>query len=451
MDPFKRWYDTHFSQIKKDYFHFLQFPSVSTDPAYRKSVLDCAEFLTKYLQKGGLKSELIPTTGYPIVYAEDLSAGPSAPTILIYGHYDVQPIDPIELWESPPFEPTERDGKIFARGAVDDKGQIFYACLAVMAWKALGKTLPVNLKFCIEGEEESHSMGLSKALPQLKKKFQSDAVLIVDFDSGSDGTPFVTLGARGCVALDVILTGSRGDLHSGQMGGIAYNPNRAMVELLGSLWDHEGKITIPGFYDDVTHPSQEDLQNYHFSMTEEELKTEFGIEAFGNEKGKSLRDANWFRPTLEINGLSGGYAGEGSKTVIPSFSVAKITCRLVVNQVPEKIGRAIETYIRKKAPKGMKVDVVHHGGIGAYRGVPSGRLAEAAYKASEEVSGKKGAYVLSGASIPIGAEFVRILGVPAVGIGYGLANDGIHAPNEHFDMNRFEKGFLTVARTLELI
>lgn len=451
MELFKRWYDEHLSQIKKDYFRFLRFSSVSTDPSYRKHVLDCAQFLSKYLQDGGLKSELIPTTGYPIVYAEDLSAGREAPTILIYGHYDVQPVDPIELWVSPPFEPTERDGKVFARGAVDDKGQIFYACLAVIAAKSLGRKLPVNVKFCIEGEEESHSMGLCKALPSLKKKFASDAVLIVDFDSASDGTPFVTLGARGCVALDVILTGSHSDLHSGQMGGIAYNPNRAMVEILGSCWDENGTVAIPGFYESVEMPSSNELQKYTFFVEEQALKRDFGIEALGHEKNKTLRDANWFRPTFEINGLSGGYAGEGSKTVIPSRAMAKLTCRLVVGQDPQKVALAIEKFFCEKAPKGMKVEVIHHGGIGAYRSDLKEPLSVALGKATSEVAEKKCAFVLSGASIPIAADFVRVLGIPAIGMGYGLATDEIHAPNEHFDMDRFKKGFLTVARTLELL
>ncbi len=451
MQVFKRWFDEHFLQIKEDYFRFLRFSSVSTDAAYRQNVLDCAEFLTSYLKKGGLHAEQIPTKGYPIVYAEDLSAGPKAPTLLLYGHYDVQPVDPLELWESPPFEPAEREGKIFARGAVDDKGQIFYACMAAIAWKSLGKPLPVNLKFCIEGEEESQSMGLFASLPKLKKKFSSDAILIVDFDSKGDGSPSVTLGARGCIALEVILTGSDKDLHSGQMGGLAYNPNRAMVELLAKLWNEEGSIAVPGFYDDVEEPSPEDLQNYPFSVYPESLKKEFGIEALGNEKRRSLQEANWFRPTLDINGLSGGYAGLGSKTVIPARSIAKITCRSVIHQDPEKIAKAIEKFLKSHVVHGMKIEVIHQGGIGAYRSASDAPLAKALAKAASEVTGKKSSYVLSGASIPIGAEFVRHLGVPVIGMGYGLPGDNIHAPNEFFDMRRFEQGFLTVARTIELL
>ncbi len=444
---FQKWYDEHLPQIKEDYFQFLRFRSVSTDDAYREEVLSCADFLVQYLRKGGLNAELVQTTSYPIVYAEDLSAGEKAPTLLIYGHYDVQPPEPLDLWISPPFEPTERDGKIFARGASDNKGQILYATLALIAWKSLKKQLPVNVKFCIEGEEESQSKGLSTSLPDLKEKLKTDALLIVDFDSSPNGTPFVTLGARGCLAMEVTLTGSNKDLHSGLMGGLAYNPNRALAQVLGSLWDKNGRVTVPGFYDDVEAFS--DLENTAFPFTEDSLREDFGIEALGNEKGKSLRESNWLRPTLEINGMVGGYTGEGSKTVIPAKASAKISCRLVLNQDPEKIIKAIEAFFKEQAPKGMRVDVVRQGIAFAYRSKSSSSLAKAVNKASAEVTGKKAAYVYSGASIPIAAEFARVLGVEAIGMGYCLASDQIHAPNEHFDMDRFEKGFLTVARIFE--
>src|SRR3989344_3524725 len=227
LKRFKSWYDAQFTKIKADYFHFLRFPSISADPAYKKEVLACAHWLTQYLNSWGLQAEKIDTAGYPIVYAEALSESPHAPTILLYGHYDVQPVDPLSLWKTPPFEPTEREGKIFARGAVDDKGQIFYACLAAIAWKQMGLSLPVNLKFCIEGEEEASSKGLLHALPSLKEKMKADSLVVVDFDSMADGAPALTLGARGCLALEVTLQGSHSDLHSGGYGGLAYNTNRA--------------------------------------------------------------------------------------------------------------------------------------------------------------------------------------------------------------------------------
>lgn len=449
IKQFRQWYDENLPQIKEDFFRFLRFKSVSTDEAYRNEVLSCADFLVEYLNKGGVSAELIQTASYPVVYAEDLSAGIDAPTILIYGHYDVQPPEPLDLWVSPPFEPTLRDDKIFARGAADNKGQILYAMAALIAWKSLKKSLPINIKFCIEGEEESQSKGLLASLPDLKEKLKADALLIADCESAPNGTPYVTLGVRGCLAMEVTLTGSNDDLHSGLMGGIAYNPNRALVEALGRLWDENGRVTVPGFYDDVEDAAV--LENTAFSFTEESLRDDFGIEALGNEKGKSLQQANWDCPTLEINGMVGGYTGEGSKTVIPSKASAKISCRLVLNQDPEKIAKAIDAFFKKQVPKGIRVEVVRQGVAFAYRSHPSSSLAKAVVRATSEVTGKKAAYVYSGGSIPITAEFASALGVEAVGMGYYLPSDQIHAPNEHFDMDRFEKGFLTVARIFELL
>lgn len=448
---FKDWFAKNASQIKEDYFRFLRFPSVSADKAYKADVLQCASFLSSYLKEGGLLAEEIPTPGYPIVYAEEMTAGPKAPTVLIYGHYDVQPVDPLELWESPPFEPTEREGKVFARGAVDDKGQIFYACLALIAWKKLRGKLPVNLKFCIEGEEESHSMGLVKSLPSLKEKFKADYLLIVDFDSMPDKTPAVSLGARGCIGLEFSIGGSHHDLHSGQMGGIAYNPLRAISELLSKLWDKNGTVAVPGFYEGVKEPSREDLHAFTFSYTEALLEKDFGLKAFGNEKGRSLKESNWFRPTLELNGIFGGYAGEGTKTVIPKEAHAKITCRLVKGQDPDKVSKAIGDFLEANAERGMKVKVIHHGGIGAFRSDADSPMANAVVKAASEVTGKKCSRVLSGASIPIAADLARVLNIQPVGMGFGLPTDNIHAPNEHFDMDRFEKGFLTVAKVIECL
>jgi len=454
MDPlkkFKSWYEHHFAQLKEDYFRFLRFQSVSADPAHKKDVLACAHWLTEYLKQGGLKAEQIPTPGYPIVFAEDLSAGPNAQTVLLYGHYDVQPVDPIELWESPPFEPTMRDGKVFARGALDDKGQIFYACLAAIAWKKLGLLLPVNLKFCIEGEEESSSMGLSKALPSLKQKLQADSLVIVDFGAAEDGSPALALGARGITALEVTLTGSDSDLHSGEYGGIAYNPNRALAELLAKLWDEKGHVTVPGFYDDVVEPSREDIKKYTYTGSKEMLAKTCGIEAIGGEKNQSLMAANWFRPTLEINGMFGGYTGAGMKTVIPAHATAKITCRLVLNQDPDKVCRAVGEFLKKHATPGMKVKVDLKGGAGAFQGSPDSKVAKAISAAAKEVTGHPCVNTLAGGSIPIVAAMMRTLSAQTIGMGYGLATDNIHAPNEHFDMERFEKGFLTIARAIELL
>jgi acetylornithine deacetylase/succinyl-diaminopimelate desuccinylase-like protein len=449
---FKDWFSKKQEQIKQDYFSFLRFQSISADPDYKKEVLSCAKWLESYVKKHtDMQVELIETQGYPLLYAEDLSAGKAAPTLLAYGHYDVQPVDPVELWKSDPFEPEERDGKIFARGAVDDKGQIFYAITAVRAWKELGFKLPINLKFCIEGEEESSSTGLSKSLTSLKDKMQTDYLLVVDFGQFDEETPAVSLGARGILAMEVVLKGSDSDLHSGEHGGIAYNPNKALVQLLAKLWDENGRVQVDGFYDGIEILSEEQKAQFAFRYDKERYSKEFGVHAFGGEKHLSLAENNTFLPTLEINGISGGYAGKGFKTVIPKEAVAKISARLAPHQDPEKIARSIERFLKQNVVPGIQIDVHYLGGEPAFRGNLNSPLTRAIAKASEEVTGKVCRNVLSGASIPIMAKMVEQLQCDIAGMGYCLPSDDIHAPNEHFSWDRFEKGFLTVARILESI
>ncbi len=448
----KKWMETHRAAIREDYFHFLRFPSISTDPSYKKEMLNCADWLRGYLaHHTGMKVEKIETEGYPLIYAEDLRAGPRAPTLLIYGHYDVQPVDPLELWVSDPFIPTERNGLVYARGAVDDKGQIFYAVLAARCWKELGRELPINLKFCIEGEEESSSMGLAKSLPKLKDKFRSDYLLIVDHGQLDKDTPALSLGCRGMLALEATLTGSNSDLHSGLHGGLAYNPNRALAELLAKLWNPEGRVQVKGFYDDVVESTPEDLEKFAFRFDPKEYGKEFGIEALGGEKDRTPLEKNCMRPTIEINGMFGGYTGAGVKTVIPAQAKVKLTCRLVPNQDPHKVGRQIVDFLKKHVTPGIKIEVEVYEGEPAFRGNPDSQLAKAVSLAATEVCGKQCENILSGGSIPIIAKIIEATGAEVVGMGYGLPEDNIHAPNESFDMGRFEKGFLTVARTLELL
>ena len=459
IQQLKSWFDQNRSQIFSDYFTFLRFPSISADPARRGDCTACAEWLTSWLKKSGFSSELVATPGLPLVYSEDLSAGLQTKTLLIYGHYDVQPVDPLDLWKSAPFEPTEREGSIFARGAADDKGQIFYALVALRAWKELGKKFPCNVKLCIEGEEESSSEGLIKALTQaktqtmgsLKKKLAADSLLVVDFDQFDRNIPAVSLGARGIAALEVRLEGSKMDMHSGLCGGIAYNPNRALVQLLSKLWDEEGKVAVPQFYEGILPVSEEEKKLYSYRYDKKYYEEQFGIHAFGGEKGVSLQEANWFRPTLELNGIGGGYVGAGVKTVIPSVAEARITCRLVPGQNPEKISKAVALFLQHHIPKGMKLQVIEHKGMPAFRGSIHSTLAQAIAKSATEVTGNSCRYMLTGGSIPIVPAFVETLGVDVVGMGYGLLEDQIHAPNEHFDRVRFEQGFLTVGRALSLL
>lgn len=441
LQDLEEWFSRKEKEIKKDYFHFLRFRSISADPADRKEVLDCAKWLSEYMEKKGLAGRLLPTKGYPIVFGEMRSAKSDAKTVLLYGHYDVQPVDPLELWKSNPFEPVEREGRIFARGASDDKGQIFYAVQAIIACKELGIKLPVHVKFCIEGEEESQSRGLMEGLEGLKSQLSADALLVVDFSS-PEKQPAVALGARGMAGMEVKLRGSAIDLHSGMAGGIAYNPNRALAELLASCWDKEGRVQIPGFYDDVLK-EREDA--YDFSHTREEYETVFGIQAFGGERGRSLKEANWLRPTLEINGMWGGYTGEGLKTVIPAEAFAKLTMRLVPNQDPDQVLASLERFLKERCVKGMEIGCVSHGGERAWRGSADSRIAQAVCRAAEKVCRAPCKRELSGASIPVIAKMVETLGCDVAGMGYALDSDQIHAPNEHFDFVRFKKGLLTVA------
>lgn len=443
---FKEWIKTQRQSVMDDYFTFLRFPSISADPEFKEAMLQCSRWLAAYLQKHTtLKIETIATPGYPLVYGEDLSAGPNAKTVLIYGHYDVQPVDPLELWVSPPFEPTIREGKIYARGAVDDKGQIFYAISALRALKEGKQKLPVNIKLCIEGEEESASLGLGKALASLQDKLKADALFVIDFDQFDQDTPAMTLSARGMVTMEVTLTGSHSDLHSGIHGGLAYNPNKALVQLLAQLWKEDGSVAVEGFYEDVVKGERGD---FAFKYTEESYKKQFGVGVLGGEKGRSLFENNCLRPVLEINGIAGGYAGAGFKTVIPAKARAKLSCRLVPNQDPVKVGKQIAHFLQKHVVDGMKIEVSVLDGAPSFRGKADSFLAKAFSEAAHAATGKACKNILGPASIPIVAAMMKTLRCDVVGMGYGLPTDNIHAPNEHFDWTRFEKGFVTVAETL---
>jgi acetylornithine deacetylase/succinyl-diaminopimelate desuccinylase-like protein len=305
----------------------------------------------------------------------------------------------------------------------------------------------VNLKFCIEGEEESGSEGLAKALPKLKDRLKTDSLLVIDFEMLGAEIPSINLGARGLIALEVVLRGSNIDLHSGGFGGLAYNPNRAAAELIAQLWDANGRVAVPHFYDDVHEMS--DMEKKFFSQKDAQFVKEAGIEAFGGEKGVLPHEANWFRPTMEINGISGGYAGPGFKTVIPAETRLKISCRLVPNQDPQRIGQYVKDFLIKKVKKGIHINVeILHGGK-AYRGQANSKLSTAVAKAYEDLFKKPCQRILSGGSIPVVADLMHVLNPDVVGMGYGLAGDNVHAPNEHFGLERFKKGIITVARAIE--
>lgn len=450
MQELKSWMTQYESKIKEDLYAFLRFQTISSDPGFLKEHRSCCEWIASFFSRYQIQNEIIETCGLPLVFAEDVSAPPDAPTLLIYGHYDVQPVDPIELWESDPFNPVEKNGQIYARGALDDKGQIFYAMAAVCALKErLGGTLPIRIKFCIEGEEESGSEGLSDLLQKEKERFLANSLLVVDCSMPNLSTPAVTLGARGIVTMELCLKGSMTDLHSGLFGGAALNPNQALVQMLSSCFDEKGDVAIPGFYDDVFHLSEEQKKQFSYPEDRKSLE-EAGVFALKAQE-KLPGCAIALKPTLEINGISGGYAKEGFKTVIPSQAIAKLSCRLVPNQDPRKIGELVTQFLKKCAPNGLEVhaDVLQWGR--AFRGDPNSSLAQALRLSYKRIFANDPLFLLTGGSIPVIADLAQAAQADVAGMGFGIASDQMHAPNEHFGWDRFQKGFLTVGGVIEYL
>ncbi len=443
------WFRRNFEKVKEDLFTFLKFKSISADPSFNSEITACSKWLSSYLEKIGLKSELLKTPTHPIVFAENKNFCEGKPTVLIYGHYDVQPVDPIEEWKSDPFEPRMEGDEIYARGALDDKGQIFYAICALKA--LLEKGLPLNVKFCIEGEEESSSSGLNSTLEKYKEKFKADYLLAIDFNMVSSDTPALTLGARGNVSLSLEFIGGKTDLHSGEHGGVAYNPLHALIDLFSLFWDEKGKVAIKGFYDDVKEIPEDQKSKVDLFFDAEKYKQEFGVEALFHEEGYTNVETNWFRPILMINGIGGGYYGPGFKSVIPKKAIAKVSCRIVPDQNPEKIAILLKDFLQKHVKKGikLKIDVIDTGY--AASGDNKSPLAKALERAMEDVFEKPCKYIYCGGSVPVIAKMAKVLNVGTVMMGVGILTDNIHAPNEHFSFSRFQKGFLCVAKALEIL
>lgn len=440
-------------QIVKDYFTFLSYPSVSSEPEYKNEVLACADWLVSYLKEMQFDVTLWPTTGHPTIFASYLHAGSDKPTLLIYNHYDVQPVDPLEAWRSPPFQPTVDGDSVYARGAQDNKGQCFYVLQALKLLIERDGSLPINVKLCIDGEEEIGSPGLSALLSQKQKELRADFLAIVDTGLQDAAIPAITLGARGLVAMDVELTASHGDLHSGSHGGIAFNPNHALIEILASLRNEEGRVTIPGFYDHVIELSKEERTSLSLDFDPRHFTKETGIVPTGGEQAYAPLERAWIRPTIEVNGIIGGYSGPGFKTVIPSKASAKISCRLVPDQDPTAMGKLVADHLKKLAmEKGMTMSVHIHPGSGkAIRANLSSKIVQASAKAFEEVFNRPCEYILAGGSIPIAPALAQACHSDIVFLGLGLSTDQIHAPNENFSMDRIEKGIKIMARLFELL
>ncbi|MCU0417476.1 MAG: dipeptidase [Cytophagaceae bacterium] len=424
---------------------WLRIPSVSADSRHQGDVVRAAEYIKESLLAAGAdKAELCSTGGHPLVYAEKI-VNPSLPTILVYGHYDVQPPDPLNLWDSPPFEPVVKEEKIYARGACDDKGQVFMHVKAFELLNQLGP-LPCNIKFMIEGEEEVGSDNLGPFLEKNKEKLKADIILVSDTAIFSMDTPSITVGLRGLSYLEVEVTGPNRDLHSGVYGGAVANPINTLCAMIASMKDADHHITIPGFYDTVEVLSVEDraaLNKAPFSI--DSYKKHLDIAEVEGEKGYTTLERTSIRPTLDVNGIWGGYTGEGAKTVLPSKAYAKISMRLVPNQTPDEITRLFTDYFHSIAPPSVKVKVTpHHGGEPAV--TPTNSIG---YKAAEQAFmqawNKTPIPMREGGSIPIVALFERVLGLKTVLMGFGLDTDAIHSPNEHFGIANFLKGIETIA------
>jgi len=440
----KQYIDTHQQRFLDELFDLLRIPSVSADSRHKGDVRKAAEYLVTKLQQAGVdKVELCETPGHPIVYAEKI-VNPSLPTVLVYGHYDVQPPDPLDLWTSPPFEPVIKDDKIYARGSCDDKGQVY---MHVKAFEAMMKlnALTCNVKFMIEGEEEVGSEHLDTFVRQNKQKLKADIILISDTAIISLDHPSITTGLRGLSYVEVEVTGPNRDLHSGVYGGAVANPVNVLSKMIASMHDEHGRVTIPGFYDKVVELSAADREAINkapFNL--DYYKKELGIDDIQGENGYTTLERTGIRPTLDVNGVWGGYTGEGAKTVLPSKAYAKISMRLVPDQNNAEITELFSNYFTSLAPKSVKVKVTPlHGGQPAV--TPTDSVAfRAASAAFEEVWGKKPIPTRDGGSIPIVSLFKKELGLDTVLMGFGLDSDAIHSPNEHYGVKNFLLGIETI-------
>ncbi len=439
--------------FKEELFELLRIPSISADPNHKKDVRRTAEFIANQLQQIGINNVSIEdTAGHPIVLGNYLKAGPDTPTILIYGHYDVQPPDPLDKWETQPFEPTVRDGKIYARGASDDKGQLYTHIKAIESFIKTGTELPANIKFIIEGEEEIGSPSLVSFLAANRERLKCDMVLVSDTAMFAEDTPSITYGLRGLMYLEVEVTGPNRDLHSGVYGGGVQNPANALCEMIARLKDKNGVIQIPGFYDKVRPLTDQEREAYALLPFDQQAYNEaLQIdEAFG-EAGYSTLECVSGRPSLDVNGIWGGYLGEGAKTVLPSKATAKISARLVPDQEPKEIFHLIEKRLHEVKPPGVNIKLAeHHGGHPVLVDLNFYGL-KAAAAAYEDIYGKKALFAREGGSIPIVADFAKTLNATTILMGFGLNSDAIHSPNEHFHLKDFERGMLTSARFFELL
>lgn len=425
---------------------FLRMESISSSPQHKDETRRCAHWVETHLRDMGIENvEFIETEGHPIIYAEWMGA-PGKPTVLLYGHYDVQPVDPIELWTAGPFEPTIRNGDIYARGSTDDKGQVFTHFKSVEAYMKQNGSLPVNLKMVIEGEEEIGSANLEKFVRENKEKLKSDIVLISDTAMYAKGVPTICYGLRGLSYFQIDMTGPNRDLHSGSFGGAVQNPAQGLAEMLASLKDKNGKIRIPGFYEDVRKLTKKEREAFaKLPFKERKYAKQLGVKELFGEKGYSTLERVWARPTFEINGMWSGFTGEGAKTVLPSKAHAKVSMRLVPDQNPNKIARLFKKHIKEITPENVTVELTQmHGAKPALAPIDSLGV-QAAAEALKKGFGKKPLLQREGGSIPIVVTFQQFLKTTPVLLGFGLPDDNPHSPDEHFNLDNFHNGIKTSA------
>jgi len=449
VETYVRQHEARFLDELKD---FLRIPSISTLPEHVSDVKRAAEFVAAQLKTAGLENvEIIPTEKHPLVYADWLHA-PGKPTVLCYGHYDVQPPDPLELWNTPPFEPTLRDGNIYARGSADDKGQMYMHIKAIETLRALhdGK-LPVNVKFLVEGEEEVGGASIAKYVPLNKEKLKADVALVSDTALYAEGIPTLCIGLRGLIYTEVECTAPMRDLHSGLYGGAAPNAVFGLIELLSKAKDQTGRIRVPGIYDKVKAPSPAELESWKsLPFSEEEfLAKEVGSTQLTGESGFSVLERIWARPTMEVHGIAGGFTGAGSKTVIPAKATAKVSFRLVPDQDPDEVIAAFRQFISENAPAGTKMELRVLSGGPAILVNPDHPAITIAAKAFSEVLGRPTVFTRSGGSIPIVGDFAHHLKIPTVLMGFGLPDDGLHSPNEKYCLKNYYLGIMTIAHFME--
>lgn len=442
--------ENNFNNYLEELKEYISIPSISTLDENKKDMITCANYVADKLKSAGMKkTKVIKTDGHPLVYGEWMGA-PGKPTVLIYGHYDVQPVDPLDEWKTPPFELTVKAGKMYARGANDNKGQNFVHIKSVESYFKTDGTLPCNVKFLIEGEEEIGSSNLGKFLKTNQKLLKCDAVMISDTSMFAPNTPTVSYGLRGLCYMEIEMIGPKQDLHSGSFGGAVANPINELAKLISKLHDKNGKITIPNFYKDVqkmTKKEKENLKSLKFS--EAKFAKELNVKELQGEKGFGTLERLWVRPTLDCNGIVGGFTGKGAKTVLPSKASAKISMRLVPNQDPKTVAKEFTKYVKSLAPKSVKINVKElHGGLPFVAPLEEKAVVAAANAASKAFK-KKTVFTREGGSIPIVVEFNKQLKAPVILMGLGLDTDNIHSPNEHFNVSSFKSGIKASAYFLD--